>query len=175
WPEQIAYPFNILPPHTNEGDYFGPYNKLLNFLFPPDGPFTVGFLSTKGSQHPIVFIFQILLKNKPVLILELRHPSYLDIPSEREKADEQIRSRMTDTAAACPLDTLYAISVLGTKLCFYSLDTQDSRAEIVPAPILGVSDPAPANRWNLDVMEAAGEAQLRDIVKQIEDRFARAV
>lgn len=82
---------------------------------------------------------------------------------------------MTDTAAACPLDTLYAISVLGTTLCFYSLDTQGSRAETVPAPILGVSDTAPANRWNLDVMEAAGEAQLRDIVKQIKDRFARAV
>ncbi|KAI6012794.1 hypothetical protein F5J12DRAFT_891107 [Pisolithus orientalis] len=114
-----------------------------------------GSCQPKGSQHPIVFVFQILLKNKPVLILELRHPSYLDIPSEREKADEQIRSRMTDTAG--------------------SLDTQGSRAEIVPAPILGVSDTAPANRWNLDVMEAAGEAQLRDIVKQIKDRFARAV
>jgi hypothetical protein len=78
-------------------------------------------------------------------------------------------------AGTCPLETLYGISALGTKLCFYSLDTSDD-AVIVPAPIarhpLIINDTAPANRWDCDILEPAGEERLTEVVQKIKDRCA---
>jgi len=40
--------------------------------------------------------------------------------------------------ASCPLRTLYAVSVMGTKLYFYSVDMQNSDGKIImPAAIPG--------------------------------------
>lgn len=74
-------------------------------------------------------------------------------------------------AGRSPLDTLHGIGALETKLCFYSLDTEDADAEIVPATIprhpSRVNDTASADRWNFDVLEAEAEQKLRDIVEEI--------
>lgn len=121
-------------------------------------------------------MFEIFLVDKPLLILELRVPSYLDLPSTRQVVDEEIRSRMNGMVSACPLETLHAISALGTKLCFYSLNTRNRSAQIVPAAIprhpTEMNDTAPADRWNYDILEPAGEERLRLIVKQIMDGCA---
>ncbi|KAI6147891.1 hypothetical protein BKA82DRAFT_3928764, partial [Pisolithus tinctorius] len=53
--------------------------------------------------------------------------------SKRQTADDRIRYHTIDVAAACPLETLYAVSTAGMKLCFYCLNTQDGDAEIAPA------------------------------------------
>ncbi len=72
---------------------------------------------------------------------------------------------------SCPLETLHAVSALGTKLCFYSINTRDDNATIDPLAIpqnpMRVNDPAPANRWDSDILEAAGEERFRQIVEEI--------
>lgn len=79
---------------------------------------------------------------------------------------------------ACSLKTLYVVSALGTKLCFYSLDTKDDRADIVPKIILSdphgtlLIDSAPADRWNYDILEPDGEHRLRQVVEEIMDGCA---
>ena len=71
----------------------------------------------------------------------------------------------------CPLDTLHAVSAIGTRLAFYSLDARNPRAAIVPAAIPRdperVNDTAPVRLWAHDVLEAEGEAQLRAVVAEI--------
>ena len=66
------------------------------------------------------------------------------------------------SAVSCPLRTLYAVSVMGTKLYFYSVDTQNSDGKItMPASIPGnptrLIDMAPKDRWALDILEPTGE------------------
>lgn len=72
---------------------------------------------------------------------------------------------------ACPLNTLHAVSALGTSLSFYTLDTTNADAEIVPAAIprhpSKVNDTAPAARWAYDILEPAGEEQFRNVVEEI--------
>jgi hypothetical protein len=136
--------------------------------------------------------FEVLLDNKPILILQLRNPGDLHFVSTRELADFQVRQRLVDLCgsyfsflslygqllitmdlklADCPLPTLYAISAMGTALCFYSLKTKKQDAEIAPMNILRhptrMSDVAPKDRWDLDILTAEGENKLRAVVEEI--------
>ena len=74
-------------------------------------------------------------------------------------------------SARCPLKVLHAISAMGTKLCFYSMDTEVNDAEILPIAIprhpTRVNNCAPAERWSCDVLELEGERRLREVVDYI--------
>jgi hypothetical protein len=158
-----------------ESDFHGPYNKLLHTFFPPDSDFTVVPQYLKASSRDVadfIVCFEIHLKNLPVLIVELKDPSAILQISTRREADDQIRRRMGDLAGHCPLPTLHAISAMGTRLCFYSVDTTDlATAEILPVPIVRhstrVNDYAPAERWEYDVMEEGGETNLRAVIQEV--------
>ncbi|KAF9651972.1 hypothetical protein BDM02DRAFT_3153944 [Thelephora ganbajun] len=178
WPDKVLRQFATVPPNPSKSDYNGPYNKLLNTLFPIDSDFVVVPQYLPDARNAVDFIvtFEVLLINKPVLILELRPPSHLDFLSKRQVADEQIRSRMGDLVEGYPLETLHAVSAMGKKLCFYSLDTTHDDADIVPAAIprhlTRVNDSAPKDRWALDVLDPAGEGRLREITQEITDGCA---
>lgn len=78
------------------------------------------------------------------------------------------------STASCPLRTLHAVSVMGTRLCFYCVGTQDSDGKIItpiaiPDNPLKVIDNVPSNRWELDILEPAGDAQFREIIQEIMD------
>jgi len=78
------------------------------------------------------------------------------------------------STASCPLRTLHAVGVMGTRLCFYSVGTQDSDGKIItpiaiPDHPLKVIDNVPSDRWELDILEPAGEAQFREITQEIMD------
>jgi hypothetical protein len=103
WPPKVLAGFTKLsnlsdPP--SEADYHGPYNKLLYTLFPAETDFTVVPQYLPGSSESADFIvmFEVLLVDKPVLILEPKLPGQLRYPSTREAADLQVRSRMRDLA-----------------------------------------------------------------------------
>ncbi|KIJ47964.1 hypothetical protein M422DRAFT_28505, partial [Sphaerobolus stellatus SS14] len=178
WPDKIIRQFNTVPHNPSESDYHGPYNKLLYTLFPLDSDFVVvpQYLPDSRNAAEFIVMFEILLLNRPVLILELKPPSHHNVLSKRKAADEQIRSRMVDLVEACPLETLYAVCALGTKLCFYSLNTTDNKVQIVPAAIprdpARINDTAPKNRWDCDILEPVGEGRLREIVQTIIDECA---
>lgn len=98
WPDKITHHFNAIPPNPSESDYQGPYNKLLYTLFPPDSNFVVvpQYPPDPRNLGDFIVTFEILLVNRPVLFLELKPPSHLNLLSKRRAADEHIRSRMTD-------------------------------------------------------------------------------
>ncbi|KAI8996271.1 hypothetical protein BD414DRAFT_409153, partial [Trametes punicea] len=174
-PDKIVRQFATVPPSPSESAYLGPDNKLLYHFFPSDTDFVVvpQYLPDPRNAADFTVMFEILLVNRPVLILGLKPPSHLELLSKRQAADEQIRCRMGDLVGKCPLGTLRAISALGTKLCFYSLDTTDNDAEIMPRALprhlTKVNDTAPANRWDCDILEPAGEERFREIVQRIKD------
>ena len=58
WPQSIFTRFATIPFNPRKNDYYAPYNKLLNVLFPPDSPFTVepqSRLVIAESREPIIF------------------------------------------------------------------------------------------------------------------------
>jgi hypothetical protein len=175
WPEKIVRQFQAVPSNPKQCDFHGPYNKLLYTFFPPDSDFTVVPQYLQPSFRDaadLIVCFEVHLKNLPVLIVELKDPSAILRKSARGEADDQIRRRIGDIVQDCPLPTLHAISALGTRLCFYSMDTIDAPDEdILPLQIARhptrVNDYAPAVRWEYDVMEERGEAKLRAVIQEV--------
>ncbi|KAM6489200.1 hypothetical protein JOM56_015370 [Amanita muscaria] len=166
-PEKVLRQFRTVPANCKASDFHGAYNKLLNYYFPPNTDFTVVpqyLKATSRDSADFIVCFEIRLENKPVLIVELKDPATIQHISTRAEADDQIRRRIIDLAEHCPLDTLHAVSALGTRLCFYSLDVKNRAARIDPPRIDRdpdmVNDYSPAERWNRDVLEASGEDKL---------------
>ncbi|KAH9037109.1 hypothetical protein EDB85DRAFT_657059 [Lactarius pseudohatsudake] len=174
WPEKVLRQFQAVPVNPKESDFYGPYNKLLNYYFPPDTDFTVVPQYLKAASRDaadFIVSFEIRLENKPVLIVELKDPTAIQYISTRTEADDQIRRRIIDLAEHCPLDTLHAVSALGTKLCFYSLNVKNRAARIDPRRVDRdpdmANDYAPAERWNRDILEASGEDKLLAVIDEI--------
>jgi len=68
----------------------------------------------------------------------------------------------------CPLPTFYAVSAMGTKLCFYS-KPRDGRLtphRIPPDPDL-MLEVVPNERWDYDILEEDGVQRFRAIVEEI--------
>ena len=63
---------------------------------------------------------------------------------------------------------------MGTRLCFYRLDTTNVAADIVPLNDIPrhptrVNDTAPVERWDCDVLDAVGEVRLCAVVNAIRE------
>ncbi|KAH8991298.1 hypothetical protein EDB92DRAFT_690748 [Lactarius akahatsu] len=172
WPPKVTKRFSTVPANARENDFYGPYNKLLYTLFPPDSDYTVAPQShavlTSHDSVDFVIEFEVLLEDKPVFFLEIKEPRKLAFESAREGADNQMRKRMRDLAPACPLDTLNGVSAFGTQLSFYTYDNQRRLlpARISPHPDIE-TDTAPLDRWDCNILEDEGAQRFKDLVEEI--------
>jgi len=115
--------FQLVPANPHKPIFMNLNNKLLNYLFPIDSPFTV-------VSSDYIVTFEVFLANRPVFILELKTPTDINYISTRQLADEHIRRRLGDLggtswlhcASSCPIPTLHAVSAMRMRLCFYSVD-----------------------------------------------------
>ncbi|KAH6889079.1 hypothetical protein BKA70DRAFT_886288 [Coprinopsis sp. MPI-PUGE-AT-0042] len=188
WPIRIARQFQIVPENGSESDLCGPYNKLLNHLFPPESEFTVIPRShiqmtarerppdTQIGDHPHLgfMFFEVEHDNLPVLLLLMARPSALESPLAREMADAQMRMHLLSRVELCPTKTLRGISAFGTRLCFFTVDIGEGGSTIDPVAILkntevGLEDVAPLERWSTDLMSAEGEEQVCKVVESIKE------
>ena len=68
----------------------------------------------------------------------------------------------------CPLPTLYAVSAMGTRLCFYSKPRNGRltphRIPLDPDLMLDI---APRERWDCDILEEGGVQRLQAVVEEI--------
>jgi len=177
WPDFIAFQFELVNKFTtDESEYYGPFNALLNELFPASEYYQVApqFKRIVGSIDFTV-IYLITRRKIPVLFIEVKPYVAYDSDSSRKGADDQMRERVLDfTAGSIPIPTLYGISALGTRFCVYEY-TPASRSltplRIVPDPQF-VTDTAPKERWDLDFLEMRGEARLKEVVRHIKEMVA---
>lgn len=175
WSDNILQRFNSIPANPRENDYYAPYNKLLNYIFPPDTEFTVVPQSypVPESRDSIDFVIEYLIEvqNKPVLILEIKSPSNIKFLSKRQEADNQIRRRLRDIADLCPLDKLYGISAFGTDIRAYNIDKNyDILPERIPEDQKRIIDTAPKDQWNIDILTLEGSKVLEDIFNYVKSR-----
>ena len=196
WPVKVQRQFDIARAAGNnalENVLHAPYNKLLNTLFPADTDFTVvpNFQEINLPKSADYFVtFEIFLENRPVFVLGLKGERNFSARSKRRLADDQLRTRMGDLIGnalhplslsisnlfmvdTCPLPVLHGASAFGTKLCFYSVTKAGLISpEYIAASPQYVTDTAPVDRWNYDILSAEGEAELRRIVQIITTQCA---
>ena len=114
WPVKVQRQFDIAQAGNDVlvNVLHGPYNKLLNTLFPVDTDFTVipNFQeiinSTKGAADYYLMTFEIFLENRPVFVLELKREKDFLVRSKRKAADDQLRGRLGDLIGSNELCSL---------------------------------------------------------------------
>ncbi|KAI6145414.1 hypothetical protein BKA82DRAFT_129836 [Pisolithus tinctorius] len=171
WLAVVYEAFEVIGHNAAKNKFYGPFNKLLNILFPCSSPFTVHPQYTLGSTQQCADFIITYGQNGPVLVIEVKPPhNYLHI-ANRAAADIQVRTHMHTMAASCALETLYSISAIGTQLTFYTLDTGNINADISPPPITchptQVNDTATASCWHRDVLCCSREMALCGIAMAI--------
>ncbi|KAF8326229.1 uncharacterized protein EI90DRAFT_3031220 [Cantharellus anzutake] len=174
WPVPVVHEFAQVPTNPSEADFHGPYNKLLYTVFPADGPFTVVPVYIPGSRElapPLVF-FEVTVERKPVLILLLKSPSDLRYRSQRKAADKEIRVRIEDLIEYWHIPTLYAVSAMGTRLCFFSKQPGQPIVPITPLSSIDETKTVPEEHWSYDILEEEGEQKFRAMVEETQQAYA---
>jgi hypothetical protein len=178
WPEYVTLQFELINRFTTEEcNYYGPLNALLNNLFPASDRYSITpqYKHIAGSiDYTITYI--ITRRQIPVLFIEVKTYVAYDKDSARRDADVQMRERFFDFTCAgnLPIPKLYGLSILGTRFCVYEYALEDRRLTpqwIAPHPEL-FTDTAPMERWHYDILEAQGEARLREVVEDIKAMVA---
>jgi hypothetical protein len=172
WPDIILRVFASVPrDSTRESDYYAPYNALLGYLF----PLSEGYIVSPQHVEPdnrdaidMTLLYLIELKRYVVFFLEIKPAGHIKHMSTRASADAQMRQRYRRLfESSAP--TLHGASALGTQLCFYEFDHATRR--IRPASIAEdperMTDTAPAEWWDTDVLTEEGEGRLRSVALEV--------
>ncbi|KAJ2927338.1 hypothetical protein H1R20_g9754, partial [Candolleomyces eurysporus] len=110
-PIRVIGSFTLIPQQAADRDFHGPWNKLLNYLFSPDSPYTViprehySIAATQEQsgmvrehQPELWFMkFEVQFENLPILIVLVSAPTVIESPLARELADAEIRKQMTSS------------------------------------------------------------------------------
>jgi len=114
-------------------------------------------------------IFLVRHNAHPVFFIEVKSSSGLHGVSSRKNADLQMRERFDNLFEDVAIGTLYGASAMGTKICIYELDRTSRRLTptLIPSDPELVTDTAPANRWDIDLLTPEGEEQFREIVQRV--------
>lgn len=176
WPEFVVRQFKLVNQFTtDESEYYGPFNTLLTTVFPPHDNYQVSPKNKRITGSIDSSVIYIVMKRKvPILFVEIKTYQAFDRASLRKEADEQIRDRFLDFTGNVAIPTLYGISAFGTRFSVYEY-TSETRSltpyRIPPHPLI-LTDTAPQERWNYDVMESEGEARFMEIVTEIKKMAA---
>lgn len=177
WPGFVVRQFELVNQFTtDESEYYGPFNTLLTTVFPPADNYQV-FPQHTGLTGSMDFsVIYIAMKRKVTLFfIEIRTYLALEYGSLRNEVDEQMRDKFLEFSFEnIAIPKLYGISALGTRFSVYEY-THATRTLTPPRIPLHpgiVTDTAPQERWNYDVMELEGEARFMEIVTEIKEMAA---
>ena len=174
WAGYILRQFEAAPPRGeyDESRYYGPYNTLLGELFPKEE----GYMVVPRYKRPtdirsveVDTVFLVQQGESPVFFVEMKAADHIHSRACRAAAHKQMWERVVELCEAVEIPILYGVSAIGTKLCFYKY-TKDTQAV---EPSRGANsdeflvDIAPKDRWDVDLLTAEGERQVRDIVGEV--------
>lgn len=164
---------SALPHGEYDGsEYYGPYNGLLNDLFPKQEHYMVVPQYKRPAQLTSVdftTIFLVQQQKHPVFFIEIKPAGHIHNVAPRASADKQMRERFEDLGDRVKIPILYGVSAIGTKLCFYKYtkETGDLEPELILGSARRVIDTAPINRWDVDILTPQGEQRLREVVGHV--------
>ncbi|CCM05873.1 uncharacterized protein FIBRA_08110 [Fibroporia radiculosa] len=132
-----------------------------------DGPFEV--IPQFHASWDSVEAFAIFkLKTHPVLFIGVKSPSSFRLNSQRKEADRRIRGHFRDLHPDVIIPTVPAISAFGTLLSFYRYDkTSNSLTPAIEADLPIMTDTAPKDRWDCDILDATGTTRFREMANEV--------
>lgn len=107
--------------------------------------------------------------DSPVLFIEVKPPTYIVPPNARKQAEKQIRARFGSFAHLVRIPKLYGISAMGRQVAYYTYDRASGAVEpaALPADPNRVTDTAPVERWDTNIMQEEGRTKFLAMVEEI--------
>lgn len=159
WPAKIVRLFDLAKSggEKDESEFYGPFNAVLNYLFPYEEDYEIVPQYKRPEQSKSVdftTIFIVRHEKHPVLFVEIKCSNHILQMSTRQAADQQMRERFTDLFDNVEIEKFYGLSAMGTRLCIYTADKQTGRLlpKQIPSSLEFVIDTAPIHRWDIDIM-----------------------
>ncbi|KAI6034804.1 hypothetical protein EDC04DRAFT_2200344 [Pisolithus marmoratus] len=121
------------------------------------------------------FLITITSRMVPILFVEVKPYITYNDAFAREEADDHMRHGFYHfVEESTPVPKLYGISALGTRFCVYEYTAEDRRITLkcITPDHKFVTDTAPKERWNLDILQPEGEARLKEVVGYIKKMAA---
>ncbi|KAJ8475499.1 hypothetical protein ONZ45_g15587 [Pleurotus djamor] len=178
WPVYVSNAFEAIPggfsgtTDVDESLFYGPYNALLTFLFPPTDNYIISpqvKRPPEGWSVDFSTVFVVQRAFHPVFFLEIKSPGHFSHRSSRAAADAHMRAHFFELADTAKLPVTHGVSALGTRLCFYSYTKDNDTLQplpIVPDPNR-MTDVAPAARWDFDVLSDEGVEKMTQIANEV--------
>ncbi|KAF6759364.1 hypothetical protein DFP72DRAFT_1166824 [Ephemerocybe angulata] len=187
--KRIVGAFHLIPEQAPVRDYQGPWNKLLNYLFPPDSPYTViprdyypivatkeqsGLAAVDAENQPQLWFakFEVQYESLPVLLVLVATPAVVGAPLARKLADTETRRQVAALQELCPLPKMRAICAFGPFMCLFTSETTSSESEVgiqppkIDAGDDSAADVAPRDRWS-SFLTPEGQIMVLEVVQQI--------
>ncbi|KAK0495013.1 hypothetical protein EDD18DRAFT_1173503 [Armillaria luteobubalina] len=175
WPQFLTKSFlsAIRDSNTDESAFYEPYTRLLYHVFSIDGPFEIisqfHVPATPRDNTDFFAIFTVKLDKHPVLFIEVKPPASFRLDSKRQQADRQVRECFRDLRDDVVTAVLPGVSAFGTRLSFYRY--VKAANAVTPSAIVAdlniMTDAAPNNRWDCDILDADGAARFREVIDQL--------
>jgi hypothetical protein len=182
WPEFLLRSFDSAivsdPAGADESVFYGPYTRVLYHLLSVEGDFEIvpQFRSQQSQESiDIVTVLVVKVARHPVFFIEVKPPASFPYDSKREEADSQMRRRFRDLRINLAIPTLYGVSAFGTRLSFYEYnkDAQTLQpALIIPTDGTILTDVAPADRWDCDMLRREGADRFKDVFARVKQMCA---
>ncbi|KAJ3093307.1 hypothetical protein HDU96_002385 [Phlyctochytrium bullatum] len=174
WHPNVVARFRQASIVGTEKEYYPCYSALLSTIFRVEDGFIVcpvTYPLQTNESVDFVLEYQVEMMGKPVLIVELKPHRSLDDDSARAAADVQIRTRFNSLLRQCPLNVMKGISAFGTSVCVY--EASKTTRTVTPPRIAAheelLSDTAPRERWNMEVLHRDGAQQLWQMLVQLRE------
>ena len=152
--------------------FYGLYNKMLNYWFPPTEGYGVApYWEIPDSKKKKRITFFILHRRRPLLLVDVKAPSDFKSDSKRRAAIEQVVRHLDEIGLRNQhADRLYAISAIGKRWrACYTLKGKGSGDSQPVNTVAEVSSLSSADKacWNPDITSDASFSALYSIVEKV--------
>ncbi|TEB26002.1 hypothetical protein FA13DRAFT_1756488 [Coprinellus micaceus] len=146
WPRYLVQSFisaNQAQFATDQSVYYGPYTRLLYYLFGLDDPFEISpqFHIPEAPRDAIyvVALFTVELNKHPVFFVEVKPPASFALDSKRKQADGRMRDRFRDLR----------------------------RSVVTPVSLLSAHSAPACPSMTCDLLDADGIARVRQVAQDV--------
>lgn len=131
---------------------------------------TLQVAPNRPGREAVDFVVYLIIyaADIPVFFVKVKPGVAMRLLSARAAADEQMRGRIEELFDQSPSE-IHGVSALGQKLCFYCYDkhTQTLTPQRIPRHPDIVTNTAPADRWDTDIITDEGFDRFMDIVEHV--------
>ncbi|KAF8950237.1 Protein Tob2 [Entomortierella lignicola] len=156
--------------HENalEQAYYGPYNTILNLVFPFHEHYMVAPQKISSFKEAVDYLIEylVLINNRAVMGMEIKRGVDFNYPHKRIEADRQVRDCFYTMRNDINIPIFIMVSAFGRRCCVYRYTRGATRQLSATTPLLVPGGPS-MEQWNIDLSTIEGRVALGNVFNEV--------